>query len=281
MDIQPGASYRFSHALCRRPGRSVVLGLRASDSGEDPDPDAFAEEHNAYVAALRQAGLAVTVLGPLDAFPDSVFVEDVALCVAGVGIILRPGATSRFGERETVREALSSALAEVIDLDTDGFVDGGDILITEHEVIVGESARTDVKGASALASTLSDFGIPLRRVRTPPEILHFKTACGLLDAETVFCTRALAETGCFAGYRLIECPIGEEAAANLVRINDVVLLSEGHPRTSRLLEAEGSTVAAVPTTQAAKLDGGLSCMSLRWHAHSHVLNERGRPQRAR
>ena len=192
----------------------------------------------------------------------------------GLGIILRPGATSRFGERETVREALSSALAEVIDLDTDGFVDGGDILITEHEVIVGESARTDVKGASALASTLSDVGIPLRRVRTPPEILHFKTACGLLDAETVFCTRALAETGCFAGYRLIECPIGEEAAANLVRINDIVLLSEGHPRTSRLLEAEGFTVAAVPTTQAAKLDGGLSCMSLRWHARSHVLNER-------
>lgn len=237
--------------------------MRASDSGEDPDPDAFAEEHDAYVAALRQAGLDVTVLGPLDVFPDSVFVEDVALCIAGVAIILRPGATSRFGERETVREALSSALGEVIDLDADGFVDGGDILVTEREVIVGESARTNAKGTDALASTLSDFGIPLRHVRTPPAILHFKTACGLLDAETVFCTRALAATGCLIGYRIIDCPSGEEAAANLVRINDAVLLSEGYPTTARLLEAEGFTVATVPTTQAAKLDGGLSCMSLR------------------
>ena len=262
--IEPGSSYRFSHALCRKPGRSVVRGLRASNSGKDPDPDAFGEEHDAYVAALRQAGLAVTVLGPLDAFPDSVFVEDVALCVAGIAIILRPGATSRFGERETVREALSSALGEVIDLDTDGFVDGGDILVTEHEVIVGESARTNAKGTGALASTLSDFGIPLRRVHTPPAILHFKTACGLLDAETVFCTGALAATGCFTGYRTIDCPVGEEAAANLVRINDAVLLSKGYPKTIRLLEAEGFTVATVPTTQAAKLDGGLSCMSLRF-----------------
>ncbi|MCY3837489.1 MAG: hypothetical protein OXH09_02360 [Gammaproteobacteria bacterium] len=88
----------------------------------------------------------------------------------------------------------------------------------------------------------------------------------MLDAETVFCTRALAATGCFGGYRIIECPEGEESAANLVRINDVVLVSAGHSRTPALLGAEGYDVAPVPTLEAAKLDGGLSCMSLRWFA---------------
>ena len=264
MGIEPGSSYRFSHALCRKPGRSVARGLRASDSGEDPDPDAFAMEHHGYVAALRGAGLDVQVLDPSEVHPDSVFVEDVALCIAGVAIILRPGAVTRFGERESARQALSRSLATVVDLDTDGFVDGGDILITDREVIVGESTRTDNRGAGALAPILSDLGIPLRTVRTPTEILHFKTACGLLDGETVFCTRALADTGCFTGYRTIECPNGEESAANLVRINDVVLVSAGYSRTVDLLGAEGFDVTTVPTSEAAKLDGGLSCMSLRW-----------------
>ena len=264
VDIEPGSSYRFSDALCRRPSRSVVRGLRVSESGVDPDPHVFTEEHAVYMATLRQAGLDVTVLDPLDAFPDSVFVEDVALCIAGVAIILRPGAESRFGEREAAREALTGIFAEVINLDTDGFVDGGDILVTEREVLVGESHRTDAKGAGALASILADFGIPLRSVRTPPDVLHFKTACGLLDAETVFCTRSLAATGCFAGYRLIDCPRGEESAANLVRINDVVLVSAGNPATARQLRTEGYDVVTVATHEAAKLDGGLSCMSLRW-----------------
>lgn len=242
--------------------------MRGATAGVDPDPDAFAREHVAYVAALRQAGLNATVLDSLEAFPDSVFLEDVALCVAGIAIILRPGAASRFGERDAARNALSRAFATVVDLDTDGFLDGGDILVTEREVIVGESTRTDADGADALASILTDVGIQLRRVATPAEILHFKSACGLLDAETVFCTRALAATGCFGGYRIIECPESEETAANLIRINDVVLVSAGHSRTVALLRTEGYDVATVPTSEAAKLDGGLSCMSLRWLADS-------------
>ena len=92
--MDPEASYMFTHAICRRPGRSVVRGLRASDAG-DPDFAAFAREHAAYVDALADAGVAVSVQDPLENYPDSVFVEDPALCVAGAAIILRPGAPSR------------------------------------------------------------------------------------------------------------------------------------------------------------------------------------------
>ena len=265
--MDPVASYTFTHAVCRKPGRSVVHGLRASDAG-NPEFDAFSREHAAYVEALSGAGVEVTLLEPLEAWPDSVFVEDPALCVAGAAIILRPGAPSRFGERDAAREALREHFDTVIDLRGDGFVDGGDILVTGREVLVGLSTRTDAKGVEALSLVMNELGLPMRMIPTPSHILHFKTECGLLDEETVFCTRALAASGCLSGYRVIECPEGEEAAANLIRVNGVVLASAGHPRTDDLLASEGHEVRTLSTAQAARLDGGLSCMSLRFRLPS-------------
>ena len=261
--MTPEASFRFSHTVVRQPGDSVAKGIR-DGAGPDPDPAAFRREHDAYVAALRAAGTAVTVLDPLEDFPDSVFVEDPALCVAGAAIILRPGAETRFGERDPMRQALDKIFARVIDLPDGGFVDGGDILVTGKEVLIGLSARTDKAGVAQLDRILADLGAPLRIVQTPPEILHFKTGCGLLDAETIFATAPLVRSGCLDGYRIVECPDGEEPAANLIRVNDQVFLAEGFPRTAELLSQEGYSVTELSVAEAAKLDGGLSCMSLRF-----------------
>ena len=135
---------------------------------------------------------------------------------------------------------------------------------SRSRILVGLSARTDSDGVAALSLTLNELGLSMRVIRTPPDVLHFKTACGLLDDETVFCTRALAVSGCFSGYRVIECPEGEEPAANLVRVNGVVLTNAGYPGTVGLLAGEGYDVRTISTTQDARLDGGLSCMSLRF-----------------
>jgi len=258
-----GRSFTFTHAIARRPAASVAAGLRAEDHG-DPDPGAFLAEHEAYVAALRAAGAEVTVLDALEEFPDSVFVEDAALCVAGKAIALRPGAPSRFGETAALRPALQSVLGSVIDLPGEGFIDGGDILVTDSEALIGLSARTDEAGYQALKAVLGELGYSARRVNTPPEILHFKTECGLLDSGTVFSTARLAATGCFEGYRVVPACEGEEAAANLIRFNDAVFVSSGYPRTCALLRAQGYEVVELSTRQAAKVDGGLSCMSLRF-----------------
>ena len=194
------------------------------------------------------------------------FVEDPALCIGGAAIVLRPGAASRFGEREYARAALRERFRQCIDLAPDGFVDGGDILATGREVVVGLSARTHANGARALTRVLRNLGLPARIVQAPADILHFKSACGLLAPETVFCTEALAATGCFSGYHVIQCPRGEEAAANLVRVNDTVLVGSNYPETVDLLTRHGFDVVTVATSEAAKLDGGLSCMSLRFRA---------------
>ena len=260
--MQHERSFRFTHALCRKPGRSIAAGLRAG-SGPDPDPDAFLAEHAAYVAALAETGASVTVLEPLEAFPDSVFVEDPVLCAAGTAIVLRPGAASRFGEAAAIRPDLERLFPRVVAIDR-GFVDGGDILLGEDEAMVGLSERTDREGVAALEEVLSELGYRLRIVETPPGVLHFKSDCGLLDAGTVFSTRALAASGCFSGYRVIEAPEGEEAAANLIRFNDHVFMRTGFPRTRALLEKSGYSVRTLSADQAACVDGGLSCMSLRF-----------------
>jgi dimethylargininase len=216
-----------------------------------------------YVAALERAGVSVTTLPPLEDFPDSVFVEDVALCVHGLAIVLRPGDPSRFGEAATIRPGLRAAGLRVVEL-PEGSIDGGDILVTDDEVFVGLSKRTNTAGLAGLAAALEELGMKVRKVETPADILHFKSDCGLLDSSTIFATARLAETGCFAGYDVVEAPQGEEAAANLVRVNDTVCVADGYPATVDLLGARGYNVETVAVGQAALIDGGLSCLSLRF-----------------
>lgn len=258
-----GRSYKFGNAITRRPALSVAQGLR-DGAGPDPDPDLFSQQHAAYVSMLKSTGAQVDELPSLKDFPDSVFVEDSALCLKEAAIVLRPGAPSRFGEAECIRPALENRFSKVVDLPGDGFVDGGDVLLSDEDAFIGLSARTNAAGYDALASVLGEFGYSPIKVETPAAILHFKTDCGLLDSKTIFSTPNLASIGCFDGYQVIETPAGEEGAANIVRFNDVLLVSAGYPKSEALLQSRGFNVAIIDTSEAAKIDGGLSCMSLRF-----------------
>lgn len=257
------SAYQFTHAFTRQPGASIADGLRAEDGG-DPDATRFLAAHGDYVAALRATGATVTVAPPLEAYPDSVFVEDPALCLMGKAIILRPGAESRFGERDHARTALAEVFGteNVIDLPAGGIVDGGDILVTKTEVLVGLSARTDQAGVDLLRPIVEGLGLALRVLNTPAHILHFKTGCAILDNETIFTVADLAD--CFDGYRTIICPANEAPAANLIRFNDKVFCADGFPKTLNLLTEAGYDVVVMDVSEAAKVDGGLSCMSLRF-----------------
>ena len=258
-----GLGCRFERAIVRRPGRSVVDGLRAEDRGT-PDHATYLREHEAYVRALEKAGVDVITLPALQNFPDSVFVEDTALTLPEGIVILTPGAPSRRGEALVMAGDARRLGLDVHWPESGGTVDGGDVLITEREVLVGQSARSDRAGIDALERLLASLGYRLRAVQTPPGVLHFKSDCSLLGPDTVLATPGLAAGGAFAGYQVIETPDGEEAAANAIRVNDVVLLAEGFPRTAERLGEAGFEVVTVPVSQAALLDGGLSCQSLRF-----------------
>lgn len=254
--------FDFDRALVRSPSRSVVDGLRAGDHA-GPAYDGVAREHAAYVTALRDAGLVVDVLAPLEAFPDSVFVEDPALVFPGAAILLNPGAPSRAGERAALRPHLEARFPSLLELPV-GHADGGDVLVTAREVIIGLSARTDEAGAKALSRLLAELGLRSRIVTPPPGVLHLKTGCSLLDEETVILTPAMADAGLFDGMRQVVTADGEEAAANALRVNHVLLLGAAFAQTRRRVEALGVEVVPLDVAEIGKIDAGLSCMSLRW-----------------
>jgi dimethylargininase len=255
-------SYRFTHAVTRAPGAAITQGLRDVDTGA-PDLDLFQSHHVAYITALRATGAEVTELSALNDFPDGVFVEDTALCLPEGAVILRPGAPSRLGEAAAMAPTLTRFYGKVRRVER-GFIEGGDILVTEREILVGRSARTDAEGIAELTRHVAPWGHPVRELQTPPGVLHFKTDCSLLDAETILATPRLADSECFDGYRLILTAEGEEAAANSIRFNDVVLVSAGFPGTAEKLARAGYDLREIPNTEATKLDGGMSCLSLRF-----------------
>ncbi|MEM7423857.1 MAG: arginine deiminase family protein, partial [Pseudomonadota bacterium] len=212
-----GSSYTFSHAIVRAVPDSAVGGLRAVDVGA-PDLDRFRGHHADYVAALRRAGVAVTELPASEAFPDSMFVEDAALCLPQGAVVMRPGAPSRLGEADAMAPHLRDCYSEVACIGGPGHVEGGDILVGDTEIMVGLSDRTDAAGVAELGSTVAPWGWTIRIVETPPGVLHFKTDCSLMDSATVLATPRLAASGCFAGYAVIETAAGEEACANAIRV---------------------------------------------------------------
>ena len=257
-------SYRFTHAITRLPPASAIHGLRAVDTGA-PDLDRMRAHHADYVAALTSTGATVVELPALEAFPDSLFVEDTALCLPEGAVLMRPGAPSRLGEAAEMAPHLRALYSQVVEISgQDSFIEGGDILVTEKEVLVGRSARTNAAGIAELTRLVAPWGHKVREVHTPPGVLHFKTDCSLLDAETVLSTNRLSASGCFDGYKIIDIPDGEEAAANTIRFNDLVLMPASFPKTRDRLVAAGFTVREIGNTECAKLDGGMSCLSLRF-----------------
>ena len=256
-------SFRFSHAITRKPGRAITGGLRAVDTGA-PDLELMLQHHADYIAALKSTGASVVELATLDGYPDCVFVEDTALCLPEGAVVMRPGAPSRLGEAAEMAPHLQALYGQVLVIKGPGCIEGGDILVTEREILIGRSARTDAAGIAELTELVAPWGHKVREVFTPAGVLHFKTDCSLLNGETILSTERLAASGCFDGYRVIHTAPGEEAAANSIRFNDIVIMPAGFPGTRDAIIAGGFTVREIGNSECAKLDGGMSCLSLRF-----------------
>jgi dimethylargininase len=257
--------FDYTDAIVRSPAQSVVSGLRKNPEAV-PDFNGVLREHAAYVAALRRTGLKVEVLPPLETFPDSVFVEDPALVLPNGAVLLRPGAPTRLFESKELRPVLNRRFHTLLELSDGEFADGGDVLVTPEIVYVGLSARTNRAGAEALLRLLARFGLKTRIVETPEGILHLKSGVSLLSEETLLANSAIAQSGMFGDFKIVELPPAEEHAVNAVRIRDTVLMNARFPRAIELIAKQGLHVIPLQIDEVVKLDAGLSCMSLRWFA---------------
>ncbi len=257
---------RFTHAIVRPPARNFADGLTTVDLGA-PNVELAVLQHAAYCAALERHGCALTVLPADDRFPDSTFVEDTALILQGRGAILtRPGAASRLGEVTAVGDVLHSHFNSVPQIEAPGTLDAGDACEAGDHVFIGLSHRTNALGAAQLSLWLASYGIGSSTVDITDigGILHLKSGIAAIDSRRLVLIDALADHAAFAGYDIVRVPRGEEYGANCVRVNDVVFVSAGQPTLDAQLTALGYSLEVLDMSEYRKMDGGLSCLSLRF-----------------
>ena len=255
----------FTHALLRLPGDNFATGLTQAGEGA-PDPELALEQHQRYCEALAACGLSLTVLPADPGHPDGCFVEDTALITERGAIITRPGAPSRRGEVDVIEAALKGLFSEIPRIRAPGTVDAGDVCEADGHFLIGLSARTNEAGAEELASFLGDLGYraTVLDFRSHRELLHLKTGLSYLGDGRMLATAGVPRVPALDVYELIEVPASESYAANALRVNEQILLAAGYPRTQAAIEALGYEVIALEMSEFRKLDGGLSCLSLRW-----------------
>jgi len=250
----------LTRAILRRPGDDFASGITTSGLGA-PDLALMLAQHAAYAATLRALGLAIEVLDPLPGFPDAYFVEDVAVIVPELAVIARPGASERREETGPIIPVLASH-REVARLEAPATLDGGDVLVVDREVFVGLSARTNAEGAAQLGRLLEPHRY---RTRTVPvgAGLHLKSSVSWLGGETLLVSERFANAPELRGYRCIAVDAGDEAACNTLLVNGTLLVPAGFAAARRKVEQAGLPIVELDVSEARKMDGGLSCMSLR------------------
>lgn len=264
----------FTRAIVRPPARSFASGLSAANQGP-PDFDLALEQHGRYCDALRGCGLKVASLEADLDYPDGTFVEDAAIVTGRGAIITRPGAPSRTGEVASVGESLRHFFADLQHIAAPGTVDGGDVCQVADHFLIGVSARTNEHGAQQLAEHLGrlNYRSSILDIRASATLLHLKTGIAYLGdgawlvaggvQDEILGSPALAG-GAVPIRDRISVSAGESYAANCVRINDTVLVAAGYPRVTAALEERGYRLAVLQMSEFRKMDGGLSCLSLRF-----------------
>jgi dimethylargininase len=255
----------FHHAIVREPGSNFADGLTSVELGA-PVFELVLRQWRAYCAALEVCGLRLTLLGPELAYPDSTFVEDTAVVTPHGAMLARPGAAARLGEVQAIAEAVRGFYPQAVEIQAPGTLDGGDICEAENHFFLGISQRTNAEGARQLAEHLAREGytsacVDVRGMRS---ILHLKSGISYIGENTLVVMEEMADRPEFVGFDLLRVTEEESYAANCVRVNVRVLVAAGYPRMTEELVRRGFDPLVLDMSEFRKMDGGLSCLSLRF-----------------
>lgn len=251
----------FTKAVVRAVPKTIAEGISSAALGS-PDYEKAREQHDWYVDALERCGLEVIQLPTDDRFPDSTFVEDTAVVTDRCAIIANPGAASRRGETHRIADVLSGLYENVEYVNGPGTLDGGDVLQVEDHFYIGLTQRTNREGAERLATVLRGYGfsasfVSLRR------FLHLKTGVAYLGGKDLVVAGELVTNDDFEEFDRIVVTPEDEYCANCIRVNDHVIVAAGYPETTRMIAERGYEVIELEMSEFRKVDGGLSCLSLR------------------
>ncbi len=255
----------FKNAIVRTPAANFSKGLTSVDYGV-PDFETVLQQHARYCEALRSCGLEITTLAADLDHPDSTFVEDTAILTSRSAILCRPGAPTRQFEVVAIRPAIEKFFGTVVTIEPPGTVDGGDICEAENHFFLGLSMRTNEEGCTQLSAHLASLGYTtsIVDVREMKSILHLKSGIAYIGENTLVVMEEMASHPSFRDYALLLVRTEESYAANCVRVNDRVLVASGYPHFTADLQGCGFQPLLLDMSEFRKMDGGLSCLSLRF-----------------
>lgn len=253
----------FKNAIARRPGHSLVKGITSTPELGKPDYGLAIKQHDVYIEALKSCGVGVTVLKADERFPDSCFVEDVAVCTKKFAMIAKPGAPSRKGEEKEIIEVIKKFYNDIEYIKVPGTLEGGDVMMVKDHFYVGLSKRTNREGAKQLIKALKKYGMSGSIVEMS-EMLHLKSGLAYLEDNVLLVTGEFINNVEFEKFNKIMINEEEVYSANCIRINDYVLVPAGYPKTKEKIKAVGFKLIVVDTSEYKKVNGGLSCLSLRF-----------------
>jgi dimethylargininase len=247
-------------ALIRRPGPRLAEGLVTHIERVAIDEQLAERQWLEYVGALQSAGWDLLEVSPADDCPDAVFIEDTVVLFGGLAVITRPGAETRRGEILATEKVVDELQLSVNRIHPPGTLDGGDVLKVGDTVYVGRGGRTNGEGVRQLRRILEPFGhrvvgVPLSKV------LHLKSAVTALPDGTIVGYRPLVDDPAVFPHFLA---VPEESGSHVVCLSEDHLLTAADcPRSIAMFEDLGYHVTAVDITEFQKLEGCVTCLSVR------------------
>ena len=252
----------FSKAIVRVPCKNIMKGITSANLGS-PDYHLALTQHREYVNALKKCGLDITILEADDDYPDSTFVEDTALLTPHCAIITNPGAKTRKGEIIEIKEVLSRFYSKTENIVEPGTVEAGDIMMVGSHFYIGLSERTNIEGTRQVIAILNRYEMTGSIVNFK-KVLHLKSGVTYLENNNLVASGEFISKPEFQNYNILKIEEDESYASNCVWINGIVLIPKGYPKSKSTIEEAGYSTIELDVSEFRKLDGGLSCLSLRF-----------------
>jgi dimethylargininase len=250
---------RGAVVLVRQPSSRLSEGQVTHVDRKPVDLELADAQWDAYLLALEAAGFETVEVPASDDHPDSVFVEDTVVVFGATAVITSPGAESRQGETDALPEVLRAQGLNQHTIELPGTLDGGDVLTVGTTVYVGRSSRTNAEGIAQLRAIVTPLGYSVVAVPVT-KTLHLKSAVTALPDGTLIGFPKLIDAPTLFD-RFLAMP--EPGAAVVVLSSDTVLMAASVPKSIALVESLGYRVVTVDVSEFEKLEGCVTCLSVR------------------
>ncbi|MFW9849301.1 MAG: dimethylarginine dimethylaminohydrolase family protein [Candidatus Thorarchaeota archaeon] len=246
-----------TRAIVRPPSRSYCSCISSHPEHNKLDLNIASEQHRNYVEALIQLGIDVIEIPPLDDYPDACFVEDTAVIHGNKALIARPTPVSRQGEVHSIEQILQDYF-EIERVKHPATLEGGDVIHTENCLISGVTQRTSHSGVQQMREALK---VQVLEVENP-DIVHLKSYVTYLGEGVVIGGNMFSDHPEFQDFVFLKIPDSELYASNTLTINGTVIIPHGYPETQNVLREAGYDVLQLHTTEFARCEGALTCLSI-------------------